>query len=104
MAIGQTEDRPNPPGSGAAKPVTLIGTDPRMPSGPAVICTAPTGRTHDCKRPLNRHPRKSLQARGRPHMTPTTYNDLMGPSSCAAACAVVMLTVTIQAVGLSFLT
>ena len=63
--IGQTRW-----GQGRFQPVTLIGTDRRIPSRPAVICTAPTGRTHDCKLPItHRASKKSLQARGRPHMT-----------------------------------
>ncbi|MDE2164583.1 MAG: hypothetical protein KGJ53_15580, partial [Alphaproteobacteria bacterium] len=37
---------------------TLIGTGSRMPSGPAVMSTAQTGRTHDCKLPIRQ---KSLQ-------------------------------------------
>jgi len=35
--------------------MTWMGSDPRTSSGPAVMCAAPTGRTHDCTRPQPNH-------------------------------------------------
>jgi len=73
MVIGQPRIGQTRWGQGRFQPVTLIGTDRRIPSRPAVICTAPTGRTHDCKLPItHRASKKSLQARGRPHMSPVS--------------------------------
>lgn len=71
MAVGKPKIGQTRWGQGRVEPATLIGTDRRRPSGPAVLRTAQTGRTHDCKPPITRHrSKKSLQARGRPHMTP----------------------------------
>ena len=76
MAIGKPRIGQTRWGQGRFKPACLIGTNPRRPSGPAVICTAQTGRTHDCKSPIAHHrSKKSLQARGRPHMTPISHVD-----------------------------
>ena len=54
---GQPDECP-----GRNSPLSRLGPDPRIPSGPAVQNTAPTGRTQDCTRP-NRRTNKTLATR-----------------------------------------
>jgi len=64
MAIGQPKTGQTRWGQGRFQPATLIGTGLRMPSGPAVMCAAPKGRTHDCELPIRSSPQKNLASAG----------------------------------------
>ena len=50
--------------------------------------TAPTGRTHDCKRPLHHHAQHDLlQSGGDPHMTRRRFLAVLGVAVVAAPIA-----------------
>src|SRR5580658_6510797 len=50
MTIGRTDDPENPSRSMAFEAAGLFGVGSRNPSGPADMCAASTGRTHDRNR------------------------------------------------------
>ena len=65
MASGRAADREDPKNSKRSAARSL-DRDPisELPSGPAVRCTAPKGRTYDCTRPFCQKPLKILRRRG----------------------------------------
>src|SRR5262249_4784833 len=68
-------------------PVRMMRTrfaDPIRASSPPR--TAPTGRTHDCKRPLRCTPNDLLPGGGHPHMKRRTFISLLGGVAARGAC------------------
>lgn len=65
MAIGRAPglEQPDQWFDAPSSAMTCMGSDPRTSSGPAVIVTASTGRTHDRTRPPPEHHQKALAKR-----------------------------------------